>query len=168
MKQPQARRSFYDSYAQNSYARKDGSMTRKMGWAALVAAFALGLVGPAVAEDNDAADAEYGSASTDAMYEYLVAEVAAQRGDIEGALAIYQRLARELKDPGIARRAVETAIRARAFPEALDSATLLLELEPDSTLAREIMATLLANEGDLNKARDTMGRVLEKNAKRGP
>ena len=143
-------------------------MTRKMGWAALVAAFALGLVGPAVAEDNDAADAEYSSVSTDAMYEYLVAEVAAQRGDIEGALAIYQRLARELKDPNIARRAVEAAIRARAFPQALDSATLLLELEPDSTLAREIMATLLANDGDLDKARDTMGRELAKNANRGP
>ena len=143
-------------------------MTRKMGWAGLVAAFALGLVGPAVAEDNEAADAQYSSVSTDAIYEYLVAELAAQRGDINGALAVYQRLARELRDPQIARRAVEAAIRARAFPEALDSATLLLELEPESTLAREIMATLLANEGDLAKARDTMARVLEKNANRGP
>ncbi len=143
-------------------------MTQKMGWAALVAAFALGLVSPAVAEDNEAADAQYSSVSTDAIYEYLVAELAAQRGDIGGALAIYQRLARELRDPQIARRAVEAAIRARAFPEALDSATLLLELEPESTLAREIMATLLANEGDLAKARETMSRVLEKNANRGP
>jgi tetratricopeptide (TPR) repeat protein len=73
-----------------------------------------------------------------------------------------------MKDPSIARRAVEAAIRARQFPAALDSATLLLELDPDSSLAREIMATLLANEGDLKKARDTMGRVLEKNANRGP
>ena len=143
-------------------------MTRKIDWAALVAAFALGLVGPAVAENTDAADPEYNAVSADAMYEYLVAEVAAQRGDIDGALSIYQRLARELRDPSIARRAVEAAIRARAFPAALDSATLLLELDPDSTLAREIMATLLANEGNLDKARDTMARVLEKNANRGP
>jgi tetratricopeptide (TPR) repeat protein len=143
-------------------------MTGKMGWAGLIAAFALGLVGPAVAEDNEAADQDYGSASSEAIYEFLVAEVAAQRGDVDGALAIYQRLARELRDPQIARRAVETAIRARAYTAALDSATLLLELEPESSLAREIMATLLANEGDVAKARDTMGRVLGKNANRGP
>src|SRR5690348_11452963 len=110
-------------------------MTRKLWWVGLVAAFALGLVGPAVAEDSEAADAGYGSASTDAIYEFLAAEIAAQRGDIDSALATYQRLARELRDPQIARRAVETAIRARAFPAALDSATLLLELEPESTLA---------------------------------
>jgi tetratricopeptide (TPR) repeat protein len=143
-------------------------MTGKMGWAGLIAAFALGLVGPAVAEDNEAADQDYGSASSEAIYEFLVAEVAAQRGDVDGALAISQRLARELRDPQIARRAVETAIRARAYTAALDSATLLLELEPESSLAREIMATLLANEGDVAKARDTMGRVLGKNANRGP
>jgi tetratricopeptide (TPR) repeat protein len=141
-------------------------MTGKMWWVGLVAAVALGLVGPAVAEDNDAADAD--GASSEAIYEFLVAEIAAQRGDVDGAIAIYQRLARDMKDPSIARRAVEAAIRARQFPAALDSATLLLELDPDSSLAREIMATLLANEGDLKKARDTMGRVLEKNANRGP
>ncbi len=97
-----------------------------------------------------------------------VAEFAAQRGDTDGALSVYHRLARELKDPQIARRAVESAIRARAFGPALESATLLLELDPESTLAREIMAALLANEADLNKARDVLGGILEKTANRGP
>ena len=44
-------------------------------------------------------------------------------------------LAREMRDPQVARRAVELAIRARAFGPALESAALLLELDPDS-LAR--------------------------------
>ena len=135
----------------------------------LVAALALGLVGPAVAEDtDDALEVDGSAASSEALYEFLVAEIAAQRGDTEGALAIYHRLARDLKDPQIARRAVETAIRARAFGPALESATLLLELDPDSSLAREIMAALLANEADLGKARDTLGRILEKSPRRGP
>ena len=129
---------------------------------------ALGLVGPAVAEDTDDAAEVDGAASSEALYEFLVAEIAAQRGDIDGALGIYQRLARELKDPQIARRAVETAIRARAFGPALESATLLLELDPESSLAREIMAALLANEADLDKARETLGRILEKTPRRGP
>src|ERR1700694_6153240 len=144
-------------------------MAVRTGWVGLVAAFALGLVGPAVAEDTDEPGEVDGSAaSSEALYEFLVAEIAAQRGDTEGALAIYQRLARDLKDPQIARRAVETAIRARAFGPALESATLLLELDPESALAREIMAALLANEADLNKARDPLAGILEKTANRGP
>jgi tetratricopeptide (TPR) repeat protein len=143
-------------------------MAVRTWWVGLVAALALGLIGPAVAEDtDDALEVDGGAASSEALYEFLVAEIAAQRGDTEGALAIYHRLARELKDPQIARRAVETAIRARAFGPALESATLLLELDPESSLAREIMAALLANEGDLAKARDVLGRILEKSSSRG-
>jgi tetratricopeptide (TPR) repeat protein len=138
-------------------------------WGALIAALALGVVGPSVADEtDDAVEVDGGSATSEAMYEFLVAEIAAQRGDTEGALAVFHRLARELKDPQVARRAVETAIRARAFGPALESASLLLELEPDSTLAREIMAALLANEGDLGKAKQTLGALLSKNPNRGP
>ncbi len=132
-------------------------------------ALALGLVGPADARAADeaqpAAEADAGM-QPEVMLDYLMAEFAAQRGDTLGALAIYHRLARELKDPLIARRAVETAIRARAFGPALESATLLLELDPESALAREIMATLLANEADLSKARATLAQILEKSANR--
>jgi len=147
-------------------------MAGRTWWLAALAALALGLVGPSAAEEprdeQQAADADSGSTNTDAMFEYLVAEVAAQRGDAEGAIAVYQRLARELKDPHIARRAVETAIRARAFGPAMDSATLLLELDPDSALAREIIAALLANGGDLGKAKATLAGILERTADRGP
>jgi tetratricopeptide (TPR) repeat protein len=145
-------------------------MAGRTWWFGVVAAMALGLVGPSAAEETpeDAVEADAGAASADAMFEYLVAEFASQRGDTDGALSVYHRLARELKDPQIARRAVETAIRARAFGPALESATLLLELDPESTLAREIMAALLANEADLHKARDMLGRILEKTANRGP
>ena len=142
---------------------------KKTWWAALVAALALGVVGPSVADEtDDAIEVDGASANSEAMYEFLVAELAAQRGDTEGALALFQRLARELKDPQVARRAVETAIRARAFGPALESASLLLELDPDSTLAREIMAALLANDGDIAKARITLEAMLSKNPNRGP
>jgi tetratricopeptide (TPR) repeat protein len=144
-------------------------MASRTWWGAVVAALALGLVGPSVAEEtDDTVEVESGGANSEAMYEFLVAELAAQRGDLQGALEIFHRLARELKDPQIARRAVETAIRARAFAPALESATLLLELDPDSALAREIMAALLANDADLNKARETLAGILEKTSNRGP
>src|SRR5258706_2988096 len=146
--------------------------SKRAWWGVLVAAMAFGVVGPSVADDTPAADGaaavDGGSANSEAIYEFLVAEMAAQRGDTEGALAVFHRLARELKDPAIARRAVETAIRARAFGPALESATLLLELDPESSLAREIIAALLANEGNLAKAQDRLGLLLAKNPNRGP
>jgi tetratricopeptide (TPR) repeat protein len=135
-------------------------------WSAVLAALAISVAGPAMAQaaadDAMANDA----ARSDAMYEYLVAEFAAQRGDIDGALAIYQRLAKQMRDPAIARRAVETAIKAREFGPALESATLLLELDPESTLAREIMAALLANDGDLKKAQGLIETILAKSTDR--
>ena len=143
-------------------------MAARTWWVAFAAAVGLGVSGPVFAEDVDDEDVveEESSAAADAIYEFLVAEVAAQRGDVDGALAIFHRLARELRDPQIARRAVETAFRARAFGPALESATLLLELDPESSLAREIMAALLANEGDIGKARSQVASILEKSANR--
>jgi tetratricopeptide (TPR) repeat protein len=146
-------------------------MHSKRWWLAVLAAAALGAA-PALAEDEDVvevetAEAEDSASSADAVFDFLVAEVAAQRGDVEGALAIYNRMARDMRDAQVARRAVELAIRSRLFAHALDNASLLLELDSDSTLAREIIAALLANEGDIGKARDTLARVLDRNANRG-
>ena len=144
-------------------------MTGARGWIVVAAALFLGLAGPLRAEEpGDSVVVEEGPVDTDAIFEFLVAEVAAQRGDTDGAIAIYTRLAREMKDPAIAKRAVETAIRARAFGPAMESSMLLLELDPDSALAREIMAALLASEGGLDKARDTLAGLLAKAENRGP
>ena len=117
-------------------------------------------------DDAESVDADESSASADAIFEFLVAELTAQRGDIEGALSIYHRMARDLRDAQVAKRAVELAIRARAFGPALESATLLLELDPASSLAREIISALLASEGDITRARDTLTAVFDKNANR--
>jgi tetratricopeptide (TPR) repeat protein len=118
-------------------------------------------------ENSEAVEPDESSASADAVFDYLVAEVAAQRGDIETALGLYHRMARELRDPAIARRAVELAVRSRAYGPALESSALLLELDPNSSLGREIMAALLANDSKLDKARETVSTILEKSPARG-
>ena len=147
-------------------------MHSKRWWGVVMAVAALAAA-PVMAEEDEetveveAAESDDSASSADAIFEFLVAEVAAQRGDVEGALAIYNRMARDLRDPSVARRAVELAIRARLFGPALENAALLLELDPESTLAREIIAALLGNEGDLGKARDTLVGVLDRNPNRG-
>ena len=111
-------------------------------WLGALAAAMLGAAPWASGKEprDAAADADIASASADAVFEFLMAEVAAQRGDVEASVAILNRMARELRDPLLARRAVEVAVRARAFEPAIESAALLLELDPGSTLGREIMA----------------------------
>ena len=143
---------------------------RNWGYGVLAASW-LATVPWASAKEPAAATAPAGpesSISADAVFDLLVAEVAAQRGDVEAALAIYHRMAKELRDPSLARRAVEMAVRARAFGSAIESAALLLELDPSSTLGREIMAALLANESNLEKARATIAGLLERNPNRAP
>jgi tetratricopeptide (TPR) repeat protein len=152
-------------------------MERKWFWATIVVALALstGFTVRAEDEDSDPAveteavdQADDSNYPSDAVYDFLMAEVLVQRGDLEGALKLFNRLPREMQDPQIARRAVETAIRARAYGPALDSATLLLELDPESSLAREIMAALLANEGDLPRAQERLATILKRDSSRIP
>jgi ATP/maltotriose-dependent transcriptional regulator MalT len=145
-----------------------GRFGSSMWWGSFVAAFALA-VAPVHAEEKDdvgePAEVDGGDEATgtsQAIFEYLVGEIAAQRGDTDGAIEIYRRMARELHDPQIARRAVELSIRSRIYPKALESASLLLQLDADATLAREIMAALLANDGDLKKATATLTDVLDR------
>ncbi len=119
------------------------------------------------AESAQSAEADDGASNVEAMHEFLTAEVAAQRGDFEGAFAIFHKLARELRDPQVARRAVELAVRIRALGPAMQSAALLIELEPDSSLGREIIAATLANERDINKARAALSELIARSSNRG-
>jgi len=95
-----------------------------------------------------------------AIFEFLAAEVAAQRGETGVALGTLARLAKETRDPLIARRAVEIAIRARALEPALEIAALLVELEPESPLGRDLVASLLGSRGELDKATESVAGLV--------
>lgn len=154
-------------------AREASLKSSKWFWRLLLAAAVLGIA-PAHAqeaeEENSAPPAEiepFQPVNTEAVTDFLVAEFATQRGDFEAAFAIYHRLARQHRDVQIARRAVEVAVRTRAFGPAMQSAALLLELEPDSSLAREIIAATLANEREISKARKTLADLIDGSTNRG-
>lgn len=99
-----------------------------------------------------------------ALFDYLLAEVAAQRGDSEAAVSTLVRLAREGRDPKIARRAVELAIRARTLDPALRAGIALAELEPDAALGRELVSQLIASGNDLPTATVKLSRLIGESA----
>ena len=86
------------------------------------------------------------------MYQLMAAEVAVQRGDLGSAFAVYMKLARETRDPRLARRAAELALQARAMPQGLEAAQVWLELAPNSSEASQTLAMLYAGSGRFDDA----------------
>ncbi len=90
------------------------------------------------------------------MFQLLASEVAAQRGEIGSAVTTYLSMARETRDPRLARRATELALGERALQPALQAATLWHELAPDSALAAQTLETLWLSTGRLADAEPLM------------
>lgn len=83
------------------------------------------------------------------LFQLLAADLAAQRGEVGSAWSTYMAIARQTRDPRVARRAAEIAISARALDEAIQSAQLLRELAPQSRAATQMLETLLLGAGRL-------------------
>jgi tetratricopeptide (TPR) repeat protein len=101
-----------------------------------------------------------GSLDTDLLYKFLLAEIAAQRGEFAVASRAYMEMARATKDPRIARRATELALYGRNNKAALEAARLWLSVEKDSAAARQAVAALLVNTNDLQSAKPLLREML--------
>jgi len=81
--------------------------------------------------------------TSDILFKFLVAEVAGQRGEIGIAQSTYLDLARQTRDPRIARRAAEVSVFARDQAGALEAARLWAAADRDSERAQQTLAALL-------------------------
>lgn len=94
------------------------------------------------------------------LYQYLISEIAGQRGREGLALRGMLDLAQRTRDPRVARRAVEIAFQSRQMDLALEATTFWLELEPDSTVARQALAAITGNQATLETTRSNLVRLL--------
>ena len=81
------------------------------------------------------------------LYQFLLAEIAAQRGQFALSASTYLDLARTTRDPRVVRRAAEIAFHARQYDAALDASRLWLNIEPASQEAKQMLSTLLLASG---------------------
>ena len=86
------------------------------------------------------------------MYQLMAAELAAQQGELGAAYSIYLKLARETRDPRLARRATELALQGRALQQSVEAAELWRQLAPTSKEARQALALLFASSGRFDDA----------------
>lgn len=103
----------------------------------------------------------------DLLFKFLVAEVAGQRGAIGIAQSTYLDLARQTRDPRVARRAAEISMFARNQSGALEATRLWAGAEPASERAQQTLAALLLNEGRLDEAEPILRELLKQDSDNG-
>lgn len=96
------------------------------------------------------------------LYEYLLAEIAGQRGALGLSAQAYADLARQTRDPRIARRAAEVALYARMPGAAIDAAKIWYEAEPDSMGALQTLISLLIGAKREDEALPYLREMLER------
>ena len=94
------------------------------------------------------------------LYQFLLAEIAAQRGQFGLSASAYLDLAMSTRDPRIVRRAAEIAFHARQYDAALEAARLWQSLEPESQQARQMLSTLLLASGRVEELAGSLARDL--------
>ena len=105
--------------------------------------------------------------TSDILFKFLVAEVAGQRGAIQIAQSTYLDLARQTRDPRVARRAAEISLFARDQTGALEATRLWAAGEADSERARQTLAALLLNEGKVGEAEPVLRTLLKEDPAKG-
>lgn len=128
---------------------------------------AIGLIlaapGQAAAPDKRVAAAE----KTDnilarTVFFSLLGELALQRGDTRLAVDAWSDLAKRTRDPAVLARAIEVAGFARQYERAIELAGIWLEVEPDSTRARQTQSSLLVLANRLDELAPQLAILLER------
>lgn len=115
------------------------------------------------ADDTEAVAAERipsAPLTPDLLFKLLVAEFAAQDGQLQLSTEAYLKSAEESGDPRLARRATQTAIYARDADAALRGAKLWVQLDPESIDARQSLSALLIRNGQLDESMPHLEKII--------
>ena len=124
----------------------------------IIAAASLSLGGcVALAQTKDIPSGELNEPM---LYEFLLGEIALQRGDHGLAAQTFLDLARRTRDPRVARRAVEVANQARMPALALEAARTWQELDPSSPQTLQVLSALLIANRRVEEALPYLEKLL--------
>lgn len=139
--------------------------------ARMATAFALGLCAalPAQADDPPPEQLPAQELTGRTLYQFLLAEIAGARGQVGLSTQLYLELARNTRDPRIARRATEIALYSRNIDAATQAARLWSELAPGAEEPRRILAGVSAGrESRLDDVQIQLARALAQNPEHLP
>lgn len=100
--------------------------------------------------------------SAEFVYQYLVAEIAGQRGDLATSGAVFYNLAKTSKEASIAERAAKIAAYGKVPGLTIPAVKLWAELAPNSNEAQQAMTEVYIATGNLEEAKPYLANLLSK------
>ena len=104
--------------------------------------------------------APFDSGRTEAIFNLLLADTAAQRGDSAQAVAKYIAVAEWAGDGALARQAVQTALYGQDMSAAIAAAEAWQRIEPQNVDAAQLLTGLELQQGNADNAREHLRRLL--------
>ena len=98
--------------------------------------------------------------SEELMFKYLSAELADQRGNAFAAYSTMLSIARTTRDPRLARRAVEMAMKGKLVVEALKAARAWQEISPQSDEVAQLVLSLQLATNQTEEAKKVLAKRL--------
>ena len=99
--------------------------------------------------------------SDELLYEYLLTEIANQRGHKALAVEGSADMAQKTRDPRLAKRAAQFSLESGDMNKAIDAFSFWQEIEPEATMATRMLSSLLLRGGRLEEARVEFVKVLK-------
>ena len=115
---------------------------------------------PAAVAPSAAANLPLQDLTGQSLYDFLLGEIAAQRGNPGLAAQTFLDLAKRTRDPRVARRAVEIANFARMPNLALEAARIWHETDPASPQALQTVTVLLVGSKRVDEAEPYLAKLL--------
>jgi len=97
----------------------------------------------------------------DILYKLLLAEIAGHRGMLDIAVENYLDLARSTKDPKVVERATRIAVYARDDMATREMSELWIEIDPNSTDARQVLAIMAVRSGNIEAALEHLNILMD-------
>ncbi len=95
------------------------------------------------------------------LYEFLLSEVASQRGYKDLAAEASTAMAVQTRDPRVAKRAAQLAFESGDIEKTLAAFKIWQEVDPASTTATRLLASVLLRSGKLAEAGVELAKVLQ-------
>jgi tetratricopeptide (TPR) repeat protein len=90
--------------------------------------------------------------SSDLLYEFLLSEIAAQRGNDTLAVDGSMDLAKKTRDPRLAMRAAHVALQFGQADKAIEALGIWRDTDPSSLMARRMLSSVLLRSGKIDEA----------------
>ncbi|MDO8264696.1 MAG: tetratricopeptide repeat protein [Gallionella sp.] len=99
--------------------------------------------------------------SDELLYQFLLSEIASQRGHAALAAEGSSELARKTRDPRLAMRAAQLALQSGQVDKAIEAIRVWRESDPDSPVAMSALSEILLRSGRLDEARQEFVNMLQ-------